>query len=96
MEQMGAAMESMEERCRDNPELPGFCQEKLLEPGWAGELSPDEFAYVRSQLQQSSSLRRRWGFRPSAKRLSESHLRAIARNGLRAISRRVLASVVKK
>jgi hypothetical protein len=96
MERMGAAMESLEERCRDNPQLPGFCQEKLLEPGWAGELSPDELAYVRSQLRQLSSLRRRWGFRPSAKRLSESRIRTIARNGLQAISRRVLASVVKK
>jgi hypothetical protein len=89
-------MESLEEPCRDNPQLPVFCQEKLLEPGWAGELSPYELAYVRSQLRQSSSLRRRWGFRPSAKRLSESRIRAIARNGFRAISRRVLASVVKK
>ena len=87
---------SLEERHRNDPQLLSFSQEKLLEPGWAGELSPYELAYVRSQLRQSSSLRRRWGFRPSAKRLSESRMRAVARNGLRAISRRVLASVVKK
>jgi len=55
---------------------------KLMEPGWAGELAPDEFAYVKSHLRQSASLRRRWGFRPSAKRLSEKRIRAVARNGL--------------
>ena len=73
---------SLEERYRDDPQLLSFYQKKPLEPRWAGELSPDEFAYVRSQLQQSSYLRRRWGFRPSAKRLSESRIRAVARNGL--------------
>jgi len=93
---IGTAIVSLEEHYKNDPELLGFSQKKLLEPGWAGELSPDEFAHIRSQLQQSPSLKRRWGFRPSAKRLSESHIRAVARNGLRAIGRRVLASVVKK
>ena len=87
---------SLEEHYKNDPELLGFSQKKLLEPGWAGELSPDELAYVRSQLRQSSSLRRRWGFRPSAKRLSEGRIRAVAKGGVRAIDRRVLASVVKK
>ena len=87
---------SLEECYRNDPQSLSFSQEKLLEPGWAGELNPDEFTYVRSQLQQSSSLRRRWGFRPSAKRLSKSRIRAVARKGLQAIDRRVLASVVKK
>ena len=86
----------LEERYKNDPQLLSFYQKKLLEPGWAGELSPDEFAHIRSQLQQSSSLRRRWGFRPSAKRLSEGRIRAVARKGLQAIDRRVLASVVKK
>jgi len=87
---------SLGEHYKNDPELLGFSQKKLLEPRWAGELSPDELAYMKSQLRQSSSLRRRWGFRPSAKRLSESRIRAVARNGLGAISSRVLASVVKK
>jgi hypothetical protein len=69
---------------------------RLLKPGWAGELSPDEFAYIKTELQQSSSLRRRWGFRPTAKRLSESRIREIAREGLQAIGRPVLASAVGK
>lgn len=57
-------------------------QSQLLKPGWAGELSPEEFAHIKSKLQQSSSLRRRWGFRPSAKRLSDSQIRSVARIGL--------------
>ena len=73
---------SLGEHYKNDPELLSFSQKKLLEPRWAGELSPDELAYMKSQLRQSSSLRRRWGFRPSAKRLSESRIRAVARDGL--------------
>jgi hypothetical protein len=73
---------SLEERHENDPELLEFYKQKLLEPGWAGELDPDELAYLKSQLRQSPSLRRRWGFRPSAKRLSEDRIRAVARNGL--------------
>jgi hypothetical protein len=87
---------SVEEQYSSDPPLLSFYLKKLLEPGWAGELSPDEFAHIKSQLRQSSSLRRRWGFRPSTKRLPESRIRAVAREGLGAISRRVLASTAKK
>jgi len=85
------------EQCYSNdPHLLSLNQKKLLEPGWAGELSPEEFAYIKSQLRQSPSLKRRWRFRPSAKRLSESRIRSIAKNGLQAIGTRVLASVTNK
>ena len=73
---------SLEERYAKDPELLAFYKKKLLEPGWAGELSPDEFAYVKSQLKQSPSLRRRWGFRPSAKRLPENRIRSVAIDGI--------------
>ena len=69
---------SLGQRYAHAPELLAFYQRKLLEPGWAGELSPDELAYVKSRLRQSPSLKRRWDFRPSAKRLSESRIRAVA------------------
>ena len=82
---------SLEERYARDSELLAFYQKRLLEPGWAGELDPDELAYVKSELRQSASLRRRWGFRPSARRLSESRIRAVARDGLQAIGRRVSA-----
>jgi hypothetical protein len=65
---------SHEQKNEDDHQLLDLYNQKLLEPGWAGELSPDEFAYIKSQLKQSPSLKRRWGFRPSAKRLSESHI----------------------
>jgi len=85
---------SLEERYADAPNFLEFYRKKLLQPGWAGELSPDEFAYVKSQLRQSPSLKRRWGFRPSARRFSESRIRVVARNGLSRIKKPVLASTV--
>ena len=84
-----------EERYENDAKLLDFYRRKLIEPEWAGELSPDEFAYVKCQLRQSPSLKRRWGFRPSARRLSESRIRAVARNGISAIKKPVLASAVK-
>ena len=83
---------SLEERYARDPQLLAFYRERLLEPGWAGDLRPDELAYVKSELRQSASLRRRWGFRPSARRLSESRIRAVARDGLQAAGRPVSAS----
>ena len=73
---------SLEEQYADEPWLLEHYEHKLLEPGWAGELTPDELAYIKSRLRQSCSLRRRWGFRPSAKKLSESRIRAVARHGV--------------
>jgi hypothetical protein len=69
---------------------------RLLEPGYAGELHPDEFKYVKFELKRSASLRRKWGFRPSANRLSEKHIREVARNGLFKNKRSVLASFAVK
>jgi hypothetical protein len=57
-------------------------QRNLLEPGWAGELNPDELAYIKSELKKSPSLKRRWGFRPTAKRFSEKKIRAVATYGV--------------
>ncbi|MBI4330343.1 MAG: hypothetical protein HY673_03570 [Chloroflexi bacterium] len=59
----------------------GFYPKKLLDLGWAGELTPAELACIKDELKRSPKLKRRWGFRPSARRLPESRIRAIARNG---------------
>ena len=83
---------ALEERYTNDPKLLALYQKKLLVPGWAGELCPDEFRYVKLQLWHSPSLKRCWGFRPSAKRFSESRIRDVARSGLRANKRPVLAS----
>ena len=73
---------SLQEQYAHDPSLLDHYEHKLLEPGWAGELTPDELAYIKSQLKDSRSLRRRWGFRPSAKRFSESRVRAVAGDGV--------------
>ena len=75
---------SLQESYRNDPKLLKFYLKKLLEPGWAGELTHYELAYIKSQLRQSPSLKRRWGFKPKAKRLSEKSILAIARDGLSA------------
>jgi|GEM_PF-1748619 len=74
-----------------DPELHDFYARNLLEPGWAGELDRAEFAYIKAKLGQSPSLKRRWGFRPSAKRLSETRIRVIAMHGVPGNEGRVLA-----
>jgi hypothetical protein len=69
---------TLEERYAADPWLLEYCKKNLLEPGWAGDLDNVEFAYVKSELIKSRRLKQRWGFRPSAKRLSEGRIRAAA------------------
>ena len=73
---------TLDEVCADNPGLLKLYKKKLLIPGWAGELDVVELQYIRSQLQESPSLKRRWGFKPKARRLSEKRIRAVARDSL--------------
>ena len=63
-------------------EMSDFDKKNLLEPGWPGEVNRAELSYIKRELKLSSSLRRRWGFRPSAKQFSDKRLRDVARNGL--------------
>jgi len=73
---------TLEERYANDPWLLNVSKGGLLEPGWAGELDDVEFKYVKAELTKSPSLKRRWGFRPSAKRFSESHIRVVAMYGV--------------
>mgnify|MGYP001078324372 CR=1 FL=1 len=73
---------SLKERYAIDPDLLQFYEKKLLIPGWAGELDRIELDYIKSQLRQSPSLKRRWGFRPSAKRLPENRIRSVAIDGI--------------
>ena len=75
---------SLEEQYVNDPFLLKSDQDGLLEPGWAGELDRDELVYIKAQLKKSPSLKRRWGFRPTAKRFSEKHIRDVAMNGVSA------------
>ncbi len=87
---------SLEGKYANDSELLADYQKNLLEPGWAGELRPDELSYIRAQLSRSRSLKRKWGFKPSAKRFPEKHIRLVVRSGLTAIGKPVLASAVEK
>jgi len=73
---------TLEERYANDPEFLKFYREKLLEPGWAGDLDDVELQYIKSELRKSPAVRRRWGFRPSAKRFSDSRIRDVAMNGV--------------
>ena len=50
----------------------------LLEPGWAGDLAPDEHKLVQSYLLQDKKLAAKWGFRPGLKRRPEWAIRQVA------------------
>ena len=62
-------------------QLPG----KLLEPGWAGELSDSELDYIRRRLKRSRRLWRRWGYGGAMLKgvaIPAATLRRIASHGL--------------
>ena len=74
---------TLDELYKDDPGLLEFYEENLLIPEWAGELTTVELIYIRSALKKSPRLRRRWGFRRSAKCFSEKRIRDVARNGVK-------------
>ncbi len=51
---------------------------RLLEPGWGGELAPDEFEFILSELLQDKKLSFAWGFQPGKKRRPEWSIRQVA------------------
>lgn len=55
---------------------------RLLEPGWPGDLGPDEMDFVKSALKASRRLRTAWGFVHGTGRLSEEAIRVVAMRGL--------------
>ena len=60
-------------------------QKKLLEPGWAGQLSDREIEFIQLQLKRYPSLSRRWGYRKAMVRgvpIPASTIRRIAIHGL--------------
>ena len=73
---------TLEERYKDDPDFLEFYRESLIVPGWAGQLDSVELAYIKGELRKSPSLRRRWGFRPSAKRLSDRRIKEVAMDGV--------------
>jgi len=60
-------------------------QSKLLEPGWAGQLSDVEIEFIRRELRRSPTLWRRWGYKKAMVRgvpIPASTIRRIAIHGL--------------
>ena len=54
---------------------------RLLEPGWAGDLPPDEFDYIQAELLWDKRLAFTWGFQPGKKRRPEWAIRQVAMLG---------------
>jgi hypothetical protein len=53
-----------------------FFNPMILAPGWAGDLSPEELAYIKRTLKRNPELRRLWGFRTT--RISDDAIRKVA------------------
>lgn len=51
---------------------------RLLKPGWGGELAPDEFDFIVEELLQDKKLSFFWGFQPRKKRRAEWAVRQVA------------------
>lgn len=54
---------------------------RILIPGFAGELAPDEMADLRNHLAKDPEVRYGWGFRRGRKTFPEALLRRIAMEG---------------
>ncbi len=54
---------------------------KLLEPGYAGEINDTELAYIKTKLFNDRRLRAKWGFVRGTGRLSEEKIRKVALYG---------------
>lgn len=54
---------------------------RILEPGFAGELAPDEFDYLVDDLHKDKKLAFQWGFQPRKKRRPEWAVRQVAEFG---------------
>ena len=49
-----------------------------MDPGWAGELAPDELEFLQVELSRDKKMAFKWGFRPGAKRRPEWAIRQVA------------------
>jgi len=59
---------------------------RVLEPGWAGELSDREIEYIQQELKRSRRLWRRWGYLGAMLKgvaIPAATIRRIAKHGLK-------------
>ena len=62
-----------------------YVDRRLLEPGWAGQLSDNEIEFIRRELKLHRSLWRRWGYDGAMLKgvpIPASTIRRIAIHGL--------------
>jgi len=62
-----------------------YADRRLLEPGWAGQLSDNEIEFIRRELKLHRNLWRRWGYDGAMIRgvpIPASTIRRIAIHGL--------------
>jgi len=52
--------------------------ERLLLPGWAGQVTDEELEYIQESLYQDKQLSFRWGFAPSQKTRSTTAILKVA------------------
>ncbi len=52
--------------------------DKLLIPGWAGDLDSEELGFIKARLRADRRLRATWGFKRGTGRLSEDKIRQVA------------------
>ncbi|MBI4339025.1 MAG: hypothetical protein HY680_03635 [Chloroflexi bacterium] len=64
-----------------DPQLYDHYARRLLVPGWAGELSPEEYGYLHASLLRFNRLRTAWGFPAGETRLMEAAIRPVAQQG---------------
>ena len=55
---------------------------KLLQLGWAGDLTPEELAYIKQSLKKDRRLRARWGLGRGNGRLNDEKIRKVAMDGV--------------
>jgi hypothetical protein len=72
-------------RKKDTAVTRTYADRRLLEPGWAGQLSDSEIEFIRRELKLHRSLWRRWGYDGAMIRgvsIPAATLRRIAIHGL--------------
>ena len=57
----------------------------LLQPGWAGELFPDELAFIKSVLKKDRRFRARWGMGKGTGRINDEKIHRVAMHGVEAL-----------
>jgi|SRR5688572_2821009 hypothetical protein len=60
---------------------PGDLSYKLLQPGWAGHVEPEELAFIMAHLEQDAPLGLWWGTKPSWKSIPQAAVERVAMEG---------------